>query len=131
MEEGLFHYMARFGSLAFLQVFRHRIDLTELDVDRRSNAGLIDLERSVPGKTAMELAEWRRDSQSEWSLENQMDPDPDPEAFFTAFKAWIDEIRAAHRARSRSVEEADDDGSAGDGGESETGMKTEEDMVDK
>ena len=44
----------------------------------------------------MELAAWRRDHQSEWSLETRMNLDGDPQAWSTAFKSWIDGIKATH-----------------------------------
>ena len=100
-EEGLCHYMARAGSLGHLQVFQRRAGFAILDVDQRSKSSL-RLWESVTseGTTAMELAEWRRDHQAEWSVDTSMDPDPDPEAYFNAFKDWIDSLRAAFVAES-------------------------------
>ena len=96
LEEGLCHHMARFGSLDFLHVFQRRAGFAEIDVDRRSKSGFECGEKAISeGKTAMELAEWRRDCQSEWSIDCSMKLDPDPEAYFTAFKDWIGSLRAA------------------------------------
>ena len=111
--EGLCHLMARYGSLAFLQVFQSRTDLAKLDVDHRSSCALASRQKSIPGKTAMELAEWRRDSQSEWSLDSQMDLDPDPQAYFAAFKAWLDASRAPPVERSSNIVEISGEMSGG------------------
>ena len=112
MEEDLCHYMARMGSLAFLQVFQRRqTDLAGLDVDRRGIRGFQWEEITKgPGKTAMELVEWRRDRQPEWAIEHRMNIDPDPQVYFTAFKTWIDGIRTANLARLQTVMEANDGG---------------------
>ena len=48
----------------------------------------------------MELAEWRRDHQIEWSRECVTVLDPDPEAWFAAFKAWIGFIKTARDAKT-------------------------------
>ena len=56
------------------------------------------------GSTAMEIAEWRRDHQSEWSMTSMMDLDPDPGAYFAAFKHWIDTLRAASITSAYGVE---------------------------
>ena len=113
LEEGLCHSVARYGSLAYLQVFRSRAGfLADLDVDRRSKCGLSWREKAIlEGTTATELAEWRRDYQSEWSIDSSMNPDPDPEAYFAAFKDWIDSLRAAFAA-AESLKKAEIHGKA-------------------
>ena len=76
--EGLLHYIARFGSLQYMTTLREQADLSGLDVERKSISDLIKRKRSIPGKTAQQLAEWRRDHQSEWAIESSMSLDPDP-----------------------------------------------------
>ena len=126
MEQGVCHYMARWGSLTFLQVFQRQTGFTGLDVERRSLCGLDYLSRSIPGTTAMELAAWRRDRQSEWSLSSSMDLDPDPQAYFTAFEAWIDDIRATNPVRSSDAVEVDGKTFGGDGEGMETSTGSEQ-----
>ena len=129
MEEGLCHYIARYGSLAFLCVLRCQTNLAGLDIDRRSTCGLLLWQKSVPGKTALELAEWRRDHQSAWSLDSSMDPDQDPQAYFTAFNAWIDSIRAMNMARSANTMKANGETSTGDRNGLGTGINSELNIV--
>ena len=114
--EGLCHYMARWSSLAFLHIIsHHRTNLAELDVNRRSCCGLARFENSISGTTAMELAAWRRDFQSDWSFDNQMDPDPDPQAWFAAFEAWIEGIKAQKKTSAHHIDEANDERAHRDG----------------
>ena len=98
--EGLLHYIARFGKLKTLATFQEQADLSDLEVNQRSTSGLKRYETSSPGKTAIELAEWRRDYQTEWALDSQSNLDPDPQAYFVAFESFIESIRAAHIAKT-------------------------------
>ena len=98
--EGLLHHLARFGSFKVLKLFHEQVDLSDLEVDQRSTSGLKRFKTSSLGKTAIELAEWRRDYQTEWALDTQMNLDPDPQAYFVAFESFIESIRAAHIAKT-------------------------------
>ena len=103
--EGLLHSVARFGSFQYISILTGWSDLSDLDVDQKNTRGLRQFQKNSHGNTAMELAEWRRDYQSDWALDSQMDLDPDPEAYFAAFKSWIESIRAAYIAKmSNSAE---------------------------
>ena len=103
--EGLLHYIARYGSIEDITIFKEKTDLSTLNVDQRSACSLNRFEKSSNGKTAIELAMWRRDHQSDWALDGQMDLDPDPQAYFVAFQSWIESIRATHIAKTvRSAE---------------------------
>ena len=106
-KEGLLHLIARYGSFQYINILTEWLDLSDLNVDyinvcglKRYEKGLKRYEKSNIGKTAMELAEWRRDHQADWALDSQMDLDVDPQAYFEAFKSWIESIRAAHLAKT-------------------------------
>ena len=97
--EGLLHKVARFGNIQAMKVLQNGADLSDLDVERKSISGLNRFERSKSGKTALELAEWRRDHQSEWAIVNSEPLDLDSQAWFAAFKSFHEFIQAAYMAK--------------------------------
>ena len=99
LHEGLPHYIARYGSIKYMALFQQLADLSSLVVDGRSIGGFKMYQETRPGLTAMEVAEWRRDHQSDWALECCMDLDTDPLAWFAAFDSWIKWIRAAQLSK--------------------------------
>ena len=101
--EGVLHYLARFNGISYMNIFKQMVDLSVLDVERRSTCGFKVTEESHPGKTALELAGWRRDSQLEWAANCVTVPDPDPHAWFTKFESFIASIRRAHDAKRRDI----------------------------
>ena len=91
--ESLLHYVARFGSIKLISMTR-QASLSGLDVGQRSTRGFAHFESSIGEKTAMEIAEWRRDYNAEWSKMHLHSPDVDPQAWFAAFEDLIDSIQA-------------------------------------
>ena len=94
-QEGVLHYIARFSSFNYLRLFEQKANLSDFDPQQRSTRGLKVLAECDPGKTPMEIAEWRRDHQLEWSCDCATTPDSDPQAWFAAFEAFIQSIIAA------------------------------------
>ena len=92
--EGLPHTVARNGDLSVISLLR-QTSLSGLDIDEKGLCGWSVYEKSPHGKTAMELAEWRRDHNIEWSLTCTELPDADPMEWFRAFEDLVDSIRAA------------------------------------
>ena len=128
-EEGLLHFLARFSCVQYLRIFQQKSDLSELDSEQRSIRDPNSREKCDPGKTALELAEWRRDHQSEWSLASATPLDPDPQAWFAAFETFLDFVKSAHDAKL-----ANDRGSRAEGSssmpdsQSNTGESTSVDL---
>ena len=91
LQEGLLHTVARFAQLSTIALLKD-IDLTGLSPYERSYCGFKLYEKVPHGKTAMELAMWRRDSNQDWSIECYEPMDPDPQAWFTAFEAFVNSI---------------------------------------
>ena len=104
--EGILHHIARYNGLRTINAFQQEENILHLDTDRRSSSGLKLWSKSIPGKTARELAQWRRDCQSEWSLECATPLDSDPQAWFAAFEALIESINAARRMNTQSSHDA-------------------------
>ena len=91
--EGLLHTVARYGDLRIVSILR-QAGLSCLDIDEIGLCGLNIYEKSPHGKTAMDLAEWRRDHNSEWFMVCSAPPDADPGEWFKAFVDLVDSIRA-------------------------------------
>ena len=106
-EEGILHYIARFSRAQYMKIFLQMMDLSDLDIERRSICSFKPYEKSNSGKTALELATWRRDHQLEWSHHCAATPDPDPQAWFADFESFIGAIRAAHDAKTRTTVDGD------------------------
>ena len=102
VEEGVLHYIARFGRVQYMKIFLQMMDLSDLDVERKSICSFQRHEKSHLGKTALELAVWRRDHQSEWSINCATAPDPDPQAWFADFLSFIKTIKTAHDMKLRN-----------------------------
>ena len=104
-QEGLFHFVARFSSPQFMDLFRRKADLSDLDTEQRSICSVRLWEKSYLGMTPFERAKWRRDHQEEWALECGTSPDRDPAAWFAALTSLIESIKAAQelKARTRST----------------------------
>ena len=97
--EGLLHKMARFGSFEHMEILKQQSDFSDFDVERKSACAIRQYQQDKVGKTALELARWRRDCQSEWAEDSIMQLDPDPEAWYAAFESWIKSIKAAYDAK--------------------------------
>ncbi|KAL9117433.1 MAG: hypothetical protein Q9187_006032 [Circinaria calcarea] len=91
--EGVLHTLARYGDLSTIFILR-QASLSCLDIDERSLCGLSIYEKSPYGKTAMDLAEWRRDHNTEWSMTCSDISESDPGKWFKAFVDLVDSIRA-------------------------------------
>ena len=97
--ESLLHYAARFGSIDIISAVR-KANVSGLDVNLRGTRGYDIFEYSNGALTAMDIAEWRRYSNVEWSTMHLKSPDADPKAWFAAFEALIDSIRTSQVAES-------------------------------
>ena len=96
--EGLLHHLARHGTIntiAWLQ----DTNLTGLSAHERSFCGFTRNEKVSYGKTAMELAIWRRDFNEDWAMECYKQMDPDPQAWFAAFETLVNSIEDDEAAR--------------------------------
>ena len=115
--EGLLHYLARFGSRQYITTLQQQADLSGLDVEQKSIGDLERFKRSVRGKTAQQLAEWRRDCQSEWAIDNSMPLDQDPHLWYATFESLIRSIKSSHNGNAEGTNitglgsEASDEGS--------------------
>ena len=92
--EGLLHYTARFADLETIAKLQHA-NLSGVDVDAKNSGGFSFWAAKGGGKTAIEIAEWRRDYNGEWSTVHTQPVDQDPEAWFTAFLSFVDSVRAS------------------------------------
>ena len=101
-QEGWLHYLARFGESRYMNIFRQKADLSDIDTEQKSINGIGPRGKCYPGMTALELAEWRRDHQAEWAYQCSMSPDPDPTAWFAAFTSFIESIKAAQVLKLRN-----------------------------
>ena len=84
----LLNYAVFSGSISILSIMQ-RAGLHSLNID------LVD----EYGRTAMQIAQWRRDFNAEWSIWYSLPEDKDPLEWFRAFKDLLDSIRAADIAK--------------------------------
>ena len=90
--EGLLHYVARRGDLETLAILQ-RVGLSGIDLGLKGHRGYTYYDYDPNGKTALEIAEYRRDNNEAWAREQQfVPPDPDPGKWFASFKALVDSI---------------------------------------
>ena len=92
--EGLLHYVARYGSIAGILTLK-QAGLSGLNIRHKSNRGCTPYKRCLDSQTPMDIAEERRDHNMEWARDSLSSPDPDPQAWFTAFQALVDSIQAS------------------------------------
>ena len=93
LDEGPLHYVARYEDAATIHGLRLQdLDFTGLSAHEPSRCGLVPWVHVPYGKTAMELAVWRRDRNEDWAIETGEKPDPDPHAWFEAFESFVRSI---------------------------------------
>ncbi|MCJ1360366.1 MAG: hypothetical protein MMC33_010371 [Icmadophila ericetorum] len=96
-QEGDTHIAARFGTFEMISLLRV-VDLKLLDTYARSISGFKPYIKIEIEKTAMELAKWRRDNNTEWALYSATTLGKDPQNWFAAFKDLVENIRASQMA---------------------------------
>ena len=95
--EGLLHCVARFGTFGTMVVLQ-RAGLSDLNIKHKGNRGFCFYDYGSEGKTALEIAEQRRDNNKQWAIDNLAESDSDPEAWYGAFKVLVDSIEASDTA---------------------------------
>ena len=92
--EGVLHCVARYASFGTMTALQ-QAGLSGLNAKLIGNRGYDRYSVHSKGKSALEIAERRRDNNEEWAIENLQPPDSDPEAWFTAFMGLVDSIEAS------------------------------------